>query len=119
MTRSSLELGVIRLVLVSVALNAIGQILFKVARSAQPDASVFSLFVHFETWAAFIVYGISAVCWLWVLSRAQLSLAYPILSLTFPIVVGLSALLFSESISAVRWAGVGVIVLGVSLLPRT
>jgi len=119
MSSPRVQLGVIRLVLVTVALNAVGQILFKAARSAQPDASVLSLFLHFETWAAFVVYGLSAVCWLWVLSRARLSIAYPLLSLTFPIVVGLSALLFSESISAMRWVGVGVIVTGVSLLART
>jgi len=105
--------------LLVVALNATGQILFKAARAAHPDAPVFSLFSQLETWAAFIIYGLSAICWLWVLSRAQLSFAYPMLSLTFPIVVGLSALLFSESISLMRWAGVGVIALGVSLLART
>jgi len=119
MLGSNIQVAVLRWVLLCVALNAIGQILFKVARVAQPSTSALSLFFHVETWAAFMVYGLSAVCWLWVLSRAQLSVAYPLLSLTFPIVVGLSALLFSESISAMRWAGVGVIVLGVSLLSRT
>ena len=106
-------------VFLCVALNAAGQILFKTARAAQPDASLLSLFLQLELWIAFIIYGLSAICWLWVLSRAQLSFVYPILSLTFPIVVGLSALLFSESISAMRWAGVGVIVVGVSVLART
>jgi drug/metabolite transporter (DMT)-like permease len=106
-------------VLLSVALNSGGQVLFKAARATQPDATVLSLFLRFETWGAFIIYGLSAICWLWVLSRAQLSFAYPMLSLTFPIVVGLSAVLFSESILAMRWAGVGVIVVGVSLLART
>jgi len=53
------------------------------------------------------------------LARAQLSLAYPILSLTFPIVLGLSAVFFAETITPLRWAGVGVIVVGVSLLART
>jgi drug/metabolite transporter (DMT)-like permease len=106
-------------VLFSVALNATGQLLFKAARVAQPDASVLRLFLHPETWYGFLIYGLSAVCWLWVLARAQLSLAYPILSLTFPIVLGLSAFLFGEVISPMRWAGVGVIVLGVSLLART
>jgi drug/metabolite transporter (DMT)-like permease len=106
-------------VLFSVLLNAIGQLLFKAARVAQPDASVLRLFLHPETWGGFVIYGVSAVCWLWVLARAQLSLAYPILSLTFPIVLGLSAFLFAEAISPLRWAGVGVIVIGVSLLART
>lgn len=106
-------------VLLSVALNAAGQILFKAARVAEPDASLISLFLKPETWVGLVLYGLSAVSWLWVLSRAQLSFAYPILSLTYPIVVGLSAVVFGEAVSAVRWAGVGVIVVGVSLLART
>ena len=106
-------------VLFCITLNAIGQVLFKIARSAQPDGSILSMFFQGETWAAFVIYGSSAVCWLWILSRTELSLAYPLLSLTLPIVVGLSALLFAEPISMMRWAGVGVIVVGVSLLSRT
>lgn len=70
-------------------------------------------------WAGLVFCGLSAICWLWVLSRAQLSFAYPMLSLTFPIVVALSVFLFSEAIVPMRWAGVGVIVIGVSLLART
>ena len=105
-------------VLFCVTLNALGQVLFKIARSAQPDGSILSAFSYGETWAALVIYGFSAVCWLWILSRTDLSLAYPLLSLTLPIVVGLSALLFAEAISIMRWAGVGVIVVGVSLLSR-
>lgn len=109
----------LRWVFLCVTLNAVGQVLFKAARAADPNASLLSLFLHLETWGGFFVYGLSAICWLWVLSRADLSLAYPILSLTFPIVVGLSAIFFSELISPMRWAGVGMIVIGVSLLGRT
>ncbi len=119
MSRSGTHPGVLRWVLLCVVLNAAGQILFKAVRNLQPDSSVLSLFFYLETWGAFVIYGLSAICWLWVLSRAHLSFAYPILSLTFPLVVGLSALFFSESISFTRWAGVGFIVLGVSLLART
>lgn len=106
-------------VLAVVGLNAAGQILFKAARVAMPEAPILSLFFQLETWAAFIIYGLSAICWLWILSRAHLSLTYPMLALSFPIVVGLSAVLFSESIFPMRWAGVGIIVVGVSLLART
>lgn len=106
-------------VLLSVALNATGQILFKSARLGHSDASLLALFLRAETWLGLVLYGLSALCWLWVLSRAPLSFAYPILALSFPIVVALSNVLFSESISPLRWAGVGMIVLGVSLLART
>lgn len=110
---------VLGVVLLSVVLNAAGQLLFKAARMAQPDAPVPQLFLHPQIWCGLGIYGLSAICWLWVLARAHLSLAYPILSLTFPIVLGLSALCFAEVITPMRWAGVGIIVFGVSLLART
>ena len=119
MSRSYLRRTALGLVLVSVSLNAIGQILFKAALAGQQHSSFLSIFLNPKTWGGFILYGLSAACWLCVLSRAQLSLGYSLLSLTFPIAVGLSAVLFSESISPLRRAGVGVIVVGVSLLART
>ncbi len=119
MPGSSFRKTTIWTLLLVIGLNSAGQILFKAVRAAHPDATVLLLFLDFKIWAAFIIYGLSALCWLWVLSRAQLSFVYPMLSLTFPIVVGLSAVLFSESILPMHWAGVGVIVFGVSLLART
>jgi drug/metabolite transporter (DMT)-like permease len=110
---------VLGVVLLSVVCNAAGQLLFKAARMAQPDAAVFYLLLLPATWGALFIYALSAVCWLWVLARAHLSLAYPILSLTFPVVLGLSALCFAEVISPMRWVGVGIILIGVSLLART
>ena len=106
-------------VILSAVLNASGQIFFKAARSAHSEASLLSLFTHLEMWGGLAVYGFSSVCWLWVLARAPLSFAYPILSLTFPIVVGASAFMFSELILPLRWMGVGLIMLGVSFLART
>lgn len=105
--------------LLSVALNAAGQTFFKAARLAEPDASLLQLFFQIETWAGLFLYGLSAISWLWILSRTQLSFAYPILALSFPIVVGLSAALFGETITLMRGAGIGLIIVGVSLLART
>ncbi len=105
--------------LISVICNAVGQLFFKEARVAHPGASLVLLFTHYEIWLALLFYGLSALSWLWILSRAPLSYAYPILALSFPIVVGLSAVFFSESISPLHWIGVAVIVSGVALLSRT
>jgi drug/metabolite transporter (DMT)-like permease len=106
-------------VVVSALLNASGQIFFKAARTGHADAALSALFIHPEIWGGLAVYGLSSVCWLWVLARAPLSFAYPILSLTFPIVVAASAIFFAESILPLRWLGVGLIMLGVSFLART
>ena len=110
---------VLAIIAISILLNSTGQVFFKMVRDAWPNEPVVSLFFHPETWAAVFVYGMSAMCWLWVLSRAPLSLAYPMLAFAFPIVVGLSAVLFSETIFFTRLVGVGVIGIGVSLLART
>lgn len=119
METNPLNKASIIVLLLSVFLNAGGQILFKAARSGHPDASLITIFYFPETWIGFILYGLSAICWLWVLSQAQLSLAYPVLALSFPIVVALSALFFGEDITTLRWLGVVVVVLGVSLLAKT
>lgn len=105
--------------ILSIVLNSIGQILFKAARIENTDTSLLSQFLNIKTLLGFFLYGLSAICWLWVLSRTQLSLSYPVLALSFPIVVALSGLFFGEAITTLRWLGVVVIVLGVSLLAKT
>lgn len=110
---------VFSVLLLSVGLNAAGQLLFKAASLAQADGTIVDMFFHLETWAGLVLYGLSAVAWLWVLSRAQLSYAYPVLALSFPMVVGLSAVLFGESVSLTRWVGTGLILVGVAYLART
>lgn len=115
---ANLRRAVIQAVFLSVILNTIGQFLFKTA-AVQSDASLFGLFQESRTWIALLVYAASAVTWLWVLARAQLSFVYPILSVSFPLVVGLSVILFGEPVSIIRWIGVAGIVVGVSLLTKT
>jgi multidrug transporter EmrE-like cation transporter len=106
-------------IIFSALLNAAGQIFFKAARAMHPDASLVSLFAQPAVWGGLAVYVVSSISWLWVLARAPLSFAYPIFSVTFPIVVGASAIFFAELILPVRWMGVGMIMVGVSLLART
>ena len=103
----------------SVVFNAGGQLLFKQARIATPDASLIELFLEIYIWMGLALYGLSSVSWLWVLSRVQLSFAYPVLALSFPLVVGLSAVLFGEMVTPTQWAGVGLVIVGVSFMSRT
>ena len=62
------------------------------------------------------LYAIGAASWLLVLSRAQLSYAYPLLgSIHILIVVG-SAVFLGESVSLVRYVGATLIALGIWLV---
>ncbi len=65
------------------------------------------------------LYGISALLWMAVLSRMDLSFAYPFVSFSYVMVVVLSWLLLKENLPMIRILGVLVICLGVYLVSRS
>jgi uncharacterized membrane protein len=62
---------------------------------------------------------IAALCWMAALSKFQLSYAYPFTSLSFVLVLVLSALLLKEPVSAPRIIGVGLIIVGTIVAARS
>lgn len=66
-----------------------------------------------------VLYACSAAVWLVVLSRVELSFAYPLVSTGYIAVVILSRVLFHEHVTLVRVAGAAVICLGVVLITRS
>jgi multidrug transporter EmrE-like cation transporter len=63
--------------------------------------------------AGLICFGCSALVWLAVLSRVPLSTAYPFVALGIAITTAAGLLLFNEPFSALKAAGVLLIVCGV------
>ncbi|MGH8321062.1 MAG: EamA family transporter [Gammaproteobacteria bacterium] len=63
-------------------------------------------------------YVISVVVWILALSRVQVSIAYPMLSLGYVVVAVAAWLIFGETLGATRMAGIAVIIVGVYLLAR-
>ncbi|MBC7542177.1 MAG: EamA family transporter [Candidatus Sericytochromatia bacterium] len=64
-------------------------------------------------------YGFSMIFWLLVISKLDLSLAYPMLGISYIGVVFASWWWLGEAISPMRWAGTLVICLGVYLVARS
>jgi multidrug transporter EmrE-like cation transporter len=64
-------------------------------------------------------YVISVVVWMMVLSRVEVSYAYPLLSIGYIVTAMAGWLLFNESMNSSRWIGILVICLGVWLITRT
>ncbi|MBC7241645.1 MAG: multidrug resistance protein [Anaerolineae bacterium] len=66
------------------------------------------------------MYGVGAFIWLIVLSRANLSYAYPMIALTY-VLVPLAAWLFlnEPAIPPLRWAGMALIIVGVALVAQS
>lgn len=67
-------------------------------------------------WSGLMLYGMSAILWLMVLTKLDISVAYPLVSLGFVITIVAGVTLMSEPLSAVRIAASLLIVAGVSLL---
>jgi len=63
-------------------------------------------------------YAASLVLWLVVLSKTELSRAYPMVSLGYLVTFALGAILFRESISIPKVCGLLLIMVGVVLLAR-
>ncbi len=64
-------------------------------------------------------YLISVVVWLLVLSRVEVSFAYPLLSIGYIVTALAARFWFHENLDFNRWCGIGVICLGVWLITRS
>lgn len=118
----------IAMILVSVGLAAVAQLTLKHgmnqvrARSGVVELSLGSLKAVAVTpyvWAGLALFGVSALVWLAVLSRASLSFAYPFAALTYVLILLFDHFVLDEPVSALRWGGVAFIVAGIFLISRT
>ncbi len=69
--------------------------------------------------AGLACYVLSVLVWLMVLSRVDVSFAYPLLSVGYVVTAFAGLLFFNENMGGLRWAGVLIICLGVYLITRT
>ncbi len=63
-------------------------------------------------------YVVSVLVWLMVLSRVQVSLAYPMLSIGYVVNAIAAYYLFGESLSVMRITGIFIIIVGVYLIAQ-
>ena len=118
----------IALILCSVGLAALAQITLKAGmnqvRSSYGvvglDAESLRAVASTPTvWLGLFLFGLSAVVWLGVLSRASLSFAYPFASLTYVVIVVVDRFVLDQSVPVGRWVGVAAIVAGILAIART
>jgi multidrug transporter EmrE-like cation transporter len=64
------------------------------------------------------LYGVGALTWLIVLSRTDLSVAYPFVALSFIVTSAMGWFVFHEALSPARLMGLALIVLGVLVCSR-
>ena len=64
-------------------------------------------------------YVVSVVVWIMALSRVEVSIAYPMLSVGYVVNALAAWYLFGEAVSATRLVGIGIIILGVYIVARS
>ncbi len=116
------------LILTGVSLNAAAQLLLKagtrsVGEFAFSMANVLPIGWKLATephiLGGLACYVVSVVAWILVLSRVEVSLAYPMVSFGYIVTALASWWLFGETLSIERISGILVIMLGVFLITRT
>ena len=64
-------------------------------------------------------YAVSLVVWIMALSRSEVSVAYPMLSIGFALNAALAWWLLGEAVTPMRLTGIGVIIVGVYMVARS
>lgn len=121
-----MKLAPLLLALGCVLLSSLAQIAMKLGMKAGApaaggvEAPILATYAHalFSplVWLGLALYGLSAGLWLWVLSRLDVSMAYPLVSLGFVFTLFVGIQWLDEPFSWQRLAGCGLIVAGVMLL---
>lgn len=119
-------LKLILLILIHDTILASGQTFIKQAMNTLGDVDMRSFkgilyFIKFcvtrtKIWAGFSLNTVSFMFWLVILSIADLSLAYPLDSLHYIVAAFLAKFTLKENIGWLRWAGILLVVLGVSVV---
>lgn len=116
----------IALALLATLIATLGQLLLKsgmrqvgpVSRSNLSNPFLLLLTVFTNPWIliAIPIYAAGFLTWLIVLSKLDLSYAYPFLAVTYVLVPLLSWLFLGEQVPLMRWIGIAVVCIGIVLV---
>jgi drug/metabolite transporter (DMT)-like permease len=110
------------LIFISIILGAVGQIFLKHGMGQMGGAveisaflnrdQIISMFSNKYILIGFFNYGVASLFWLAVLSKLDVSKAYPFLSFGYVITAFLAMYYLNESMTSYRWLGISLMVVG-------
>ena len=112
------------LVVLSVTMTTMGQIFQKlgavrIKEEMGAGKTVLAAAMNIHIFLGVGALGLGAFLWLIVLSRMELSLAYPMMSLGYVLVTVASRYFFKEEIPTHRYIGIATIIMGIVLISRS
>ena len=114
------------LLFISISLAIVGQLLMKHGMMIfgqfpinQFIEKLFPMLFQPYVFMGIMSFAISSIFWLVVLSRIDLSMAYPLVSIAYIVTAIFSYYFFKEHITLIRWIGIITICLGVFLVSRS
>ena len=116
------------LIFTGVFLNALAQFLLKAGTNAvgqfeftAQNIGPIGTRLAMSPWilGGMLAYGVSLIVWIMGLSRIEVSIAYPMLSLGYVLNAAAAWYFFGESVGPMRLAGIGFIMLGVFFVARS
>ena len=110
----------------SVLLNCAAQLLIRKGMLVVGETGVGNIVTNLGAmlsnlwlWGAMLCYAVSILLWMAVLSKVEVSYAYPFLSVGYIVAAIAGYMFFGESVSLTRIAGIIVICIGVILISRS
>lgn len=116
------------LIFTGVFLNAVAQLLLKAGTNAVGHFHFTAENVIPVGWqmatqpyilSGMVCYAVSLVVWIMALSRVEVSIAYPMLSVGYVLNAIAAWYFFGEAVSITRLIGIGVIIIGVYIVARS
>lgn len=125
-TRPMLTISVFLMILFSVSCSAFAQILLKhgmvqpgiqqVLADGDSWRIAQSIATNMSIWGGLFLYGLSALIWLFVLARLDVSVAYTFVALGFLITMALGCLIFGEAFTLRKVLGTLIVAIGIYLV---
>ncbi len=116
------------MIIFGVTLNAAAQLLLKKGMTIIGEFSFnwsgittvgWSVMTNFFVIGGLSCYIMSVLIWLGILSRIEVTAAYPLLSIGYIVTAVAGYLFFGETLSVIRILGIGVIIVGVYLVSKS
>lgn len=99
-------------------LISIGQLLLKKSALITQGVDVIHKIINLYFISGLFFYGISTLLWIKILEKIEVSIAYPVMALSYIIVMLVSYFIFGEQISFFKILGILFILIGVFFITK-